>query len=340
MARLAVLFACVAAAFALFYLGARSPDPSPASAPVQAFSAERAMADIRVIAPVPHPTGSTANAAVRDHLIRRMTELGLSPQVQRAESHTARELGAETYVYGATVENVIGVLPGRDRALPAVALMAHYDSVPGSPGAADDAAGVASALEIARAIKARGVAERDVMLVITDGEEAGLLGAAAFFGEHPLSKRVGFVVNLEARGGGGRAQMFQTGAENAGGVSLFGRTATRPRSNSLMVFVYRIMPNDTDFTVADARHVPGLNLAFLGRQFDYHSPSSTIAALDKGALQSLGEQVLGPAMAVAFARSLPAPGPDLVYGDLPGGLMAAYPAWGGWVLLAVAGGLT
>ncbi len=339
MARLAVLFACVAAAVALFYAESRSPDPEPADASVLTFSAGRAMADIRAIAPVPHPTASPANAAVRDYLLKRMTALGLAPQVQRSESHQAQDLEGRPYVFGATVENVIGLLPGRDRALPALALMAHYDSVPGSPGAADDAAGVASALEILRAIKARGTPRRDVMLVITDGEEAGLLGARAFFGEHPLADRVGFVVNLEARGGGGRAFMFQTGAQNAGAVDLFRRTARRPQSNSLTLLVYRLMPNDTDFTVSDARHIPGLNLAFLGRQFDYHSPSSTIAALDQGALQSLGEQAMGPALAVAFSPTLPRPGPDLVYGNVIGGVTAAYPAWGGWVLLVIAAGL-
>ncbi len=340
MARLAILFACIAAAFALFYLDARSPAPSPADAPPQAFSAGRAMADIAVIGLVPHPTGSPANAVVRDHLIRRMTELGLSPQVQRTESHAARDLGGEAYVFGATVENVIGVLPGKDHTLPALALMAHYDSVPASPGAADDGAGVASLLEMARAIKARGVPERDVVLAVTDGEEVGLLGAVAFFGQNPLAGRVGFVINLDARGGGGRAQMFQTGAANAGAVTLFRQAATRPQSNSLTTFAYRMMPNDTDFTVSDERHIPGLNLAFIGRQFDYHAPSSTIAALDQGALQSLGEQALGPAMAVAFSREAPRPGPDLVYGNLPGGMIAAYPAWGGWAVLALAGGLT
>nr|QQZ51290.1 hypothetical protein JKL49_09545 [Phenylobacterium glaciei] len=34
---------------------------------------------------------------------------------------------------GGVVENLIGVLPGKDRKAPALALMAHYDSVPGSP---------------------------------------------------------------------------------------------------------------------------------------------------------------------------------------------------------------
>src|SRR5258708_3783519 len=116
---------------------------------------------------------------------------------------------AHNLLLGGFVENIVGVLPGRDRSLPAVALMAHYDSVPGSTGASDDAAGVATALEVVRAIKARGVPARDVVVLITDGEEAGLLGADAFFRRDPMAKHVGFVFNMEARGSAGRAQMFQ-----------------------------------------------------------------------------------------------------------------------------------
>jgi len=61
-------------------------------------------------------------------------------------------------------------------AAPAVALMAHYDSVPASTGASDDAAGVASALEIVRAIKARGVPARSGTLA---GMTAAPDGAAS-----------------------------------------------------------------------------------------------------------------------------------------------------------------
>src|SRR6202012_481827 len=98
--------------------------------------------------------------------------------------------------------------------------MAHYDSVPASAGASDDAAGVATVLEIVRAFKARGVPDRDVLVVLTDGEEAGLLGADAFFRQDPEAKRIGFIFNLDVRGSAGRVQMFQTGAHNGAAVRL------------------------------------------------------------------------------------------------------------------------
>jgi hypothetical protein len=337
MGKLIALGGCIAVAFALFYLSARTPDPVPASAPPGVFSAGRAMRDIAAMAPVPHPIGSPANHAVRDYLIGRMASLGLTPRIQRDESHAGRVFGGEYYVSGADVENVIGVLPGADRAAPALVLMAHYDSVPGSPGAADDITSVAAVLEIVRAIETGPKPARDVLVVFTDGEEAGLLGAHAFFADDPLSRRAGFLLNLEARGGGGRAVMFETGADNGGGIGLYRDTAKRPLANSLTAFVYKLLPNDTDFTVARRYGVAGLNYAFIGRQFDYHSPSSTVAALDQGSVQHIGDEVLPTARALALAPVLPARARDAVYGNLVGDWLIAYPTWAGWVLLAAAG---
>ncbi len=335
MGRFIVLAALVAAAFGWFYWGARTPAPLPASAPAQAFSAGRGLEDVRHIAAVPHPIGSAQNQRVRDYLLGRMRTLGLAPQVQRTEAQNSFERGPNPVLIGGTVENLIGVLPGRRRDLPALVIMAHYDSVPGSPGAADDAAGVASGLEIVRAIRARGTPVRDVIVLLTDGEEAGLLGAKAFFDHHPLAMHAGFVMNLEARGGGGRTAMFQTGPGNGPTVDLYRRTARQPQSNSLTVLVYKMMPNDTDFTVSSAHALPGLNYAFIGRQFDYHSPTSTVANLDQGALQHMLTHVGPTAMAVAFSETLPARGQDVVYGALPGGFVAAYPPLWGYGVLAL-----
>ncbi|HEY3696262.1 M20/M25/M40 family metallo-hydrolase [Phenylobacterium sp.] len=339
MGRTFALAACLIAAALIAWRGERPPDPASRDAPAAAFSAGRALADVEVVARAPHPVGSPANAAVRGHLLRRMTALGLAPRVQRADVAVQAAGDARSGIVGGRVENLVGVLPGRDRALPAVALMAHYDSVPSSPGAADDAAGVAAVLEAVRALKAQGLLRRDVVVALTDGEEANLLGARAFFAENPLAGRLGFVVNLEARGGGGRARMFETGPDNGGTVDLFRRAVSSPSSSSLAVHLYRLMPNETDFTVARAAGLRGLNFAFIGRQFDYHSASSTPASLDQGSLQDIGGQALAAVAAAAQAPALPGPAPDQVYNQLPGGYVLAYPAPVGWAVLAAAAAL-
>ncbi|HEY8574373.1 M20/M25/M40 family metallo-hydrolase [Phenylobacterium sp.] len=339
MGRLLALIGALIVAALIAWAGERPPKPEPATAPATAFSAERAMADVREMARAPHPMGSPENRRVRDYLVGRMAALGLSPaiRVDSAMSHRLRE--GDVRLSGGQVENIVGVLPGRDRSAPAVALMAHYDSVPGSPGAADDAAGVASALETVRALKAQGTPARDVMVLITDGEESGLLGARAFFERDPLAKRVGLILNMEARGNGGRVQMFETSPGNGPLIELFRKSAVRPASSSLSVFIYETMPNDTDFSVPKKLGFQGLNYAFIGRQFDYHSPTSTPANLDRGSLQDMGTQVLAATRAAANAQALPAKGEDAVYSQLFGDVTLAHPAWVGWLVLAAAAGL-
>lgn len=337
--RLAALGATLALALVLAMLAGRPPSPLPAAAPPEVFSAGRALTDVAVIARESHPTGSAENARARDYILARMTALGLSPQVQ-ADFSLRRVARVQQPVFlGGRIENIVGVLPGRDRSAPALALMAHYDSVPGSPGAADDAAGVAAALEVARILKARGTPARDVIFLVTDGEEAGLLGAEAFFDRHPLAGRIGFLVNMEARGGGGLVQMFQTGARNAGTIDLLQRTASQPSASSLSVLLYSAMPNDTDFTVSRAARVDGLNFAFIGRQFDYHAATSTPANLDKGSLQHMGDQVTAVALDLSQSPTLPGRGPDKVFSHIFGSLVIAYPAAVGWLVLAACAGL-
>lgn len=338
MGRLLALIAALLLGGLIAWRVQTPPHPEPVSAPAQQFSADRAFPDVVAIARAPHPTGSAQNEAVRAYLVDRMTGLGLSPRLQSATGLRVQE-GRRTRVHGAQVQNIIGVLAGRDRSLPAVALMAHYDSAAGSPGAADDAAGVAAILETVRAIRAHGVPARDVVVVLTDAEEVALLGAEAFFGQDLQARRIGFVLNLEARGGGGRALMFETGRDAGADIDIFAANAREPQALSLTSYLYARMPNDTDFTLAREASVPGFNYAWLGRAFDYHSPTSTPAMLDRGALQDIGDQVLAAASATAFATALPPRAPDKVYGQIFRNVMVVYPPAIGWIVLAVAAAL-
>jgi hypothetical protein len=235
----------------------------------------------------------------------------------------------------AQVVNVIGILPGSDRTKPALLLMAHHDSVWASPGAADDAAGVAAALEIVRALKVRGSRTRDVVLLFTDAEEIGLNGARTFFKPDAVARRIGAVINMEARGSGGRTAMFETGRGNGEWMELYRRNVARPSSNSLAVLIYEVMPNNTDFTIPKNIGIPGYNFAFIGRSGLYHSPMSTPQALEQGAMQDMGAQALGVASALAFSPTLPARSADAVFGDVLGGFVIAYRPALGWAVLSL-----
>src|ERR687897_947654 len=143
-----VVVALVLSALAAISLLALEPlDPRPVSTPANEFSAERAFSHVEQVGERPHPVGSAANAEVRNYLIGQLEDLGLQPTVQEATSARTKEGTASI----ARVENIHARIEGRNPT-GHVVLVAHYDSVPRGPGAADDGAGVAAILEIARAI--------------------------------------------------------------------------------------------------------------------------------------------------------------------------------------------
>ena len=342
--RLFWLVGSLALALLVGVVSLQVPRPAGPEAPATAFSAARAMSDVREIAQRPHPVGSADHARVQAYLQQRMTALGLQVTTQTGpispgSARYLRRMGGDPEAANFMAANLVGVLPGRNPALPAVALMAHYDTVPMSAGAADDSAGVAAVLETVRAIRARGPADRTLVVLLTDAEEIGLDGARVFWGGHPLRDRIGAVINLEARGGGGRAMMFETGRGNAETIALFGRAGVRAdggvTSNSLAVFVYERMPNGTDFTIPKDRGVQGLNLAFIGRPDQYHAHSSP-EVLDEGAVQHIGSQALENADALLRAGALPARGANTVYADVFGRMIVSHPPVAGWGLWALA----
>lgn len=316
------------------------PLPQGENAAPGKFSAARAMADVRIIANKPHPTGSAENTAVRAYLQQRMTALGMEVQTDTAPlpAKPLERLGkwSGEKATAVTLTNLIGILPGRDRSLPAVMLMSHHDTVWGSPGAADDTAGVAASLEVVRAIKANGQPERDLIVLLTDAEELGLVGAKHFFANNPLRQRVGAIINLEARGGGGRANMFQTSRGNGEAMALYATHAEQPAASSLAAFIYSVLPNDTDLTPALEGDYTAYNLAFIGRPGLYHSPLSTPDRLDQGSVQDIGNQSLDLATALLAKDGMPGKAPDTVFFDWLGLTTFHYPAELGWLMLGAA----
>jgi len=343
MRRTIVLIAVLVAALLWAMLSIAPPAPRGADAPPDRFSAGRAFADIEAIARAPHPVGSEENARVRRYLARRLRALGASVSEQAAPlpQESLARLGkwSRRKERGVVAHNLIGVIPGRHRGLPALMLMAHYDSVWGSPGAADDAMGVSAALETVRALRTHGPPARDLILLFTDSEEIGLDGSRAFFDHHPFAARIGMIINLEARGGGGRANMFETGPANGAQMRLYAEQVARPATSSLAVLIYDLMPNYTDYTVAKHRGISGFNLATLDRPWAYHSPLASPASVDRASLQDMGEQALALTTAMALAPELPARSANAAFADLLGRITIAYPAAAGWAILAGAAAL-
>ena len=335
----ASLWIVLVAGLLLGLLTTRTPAPLPATAPSEQFSAERAFVHVKAVAERAHPTGSPQAEAVRRSVFDRFVDLGLQSQIDHAEAMEVRR-GDPTSAVAAALQNVVGVLPGADPAAPALLVMAHSDSVPNSPGAGDDGVGVAVLLETARSLAAQGPHRRTVIFLITDGEEVGLLGARAFFDRDPLARHVGAVINMDSRGDVGRTAMFQMGPGSGGLLDVYGRVAARPYANSLTALLFTILPNDTDFTIALGRKLPGLNFAFIGDQLAYHTPLATPAHLSLATLQSMGGQVLPTARALADAETLPTAAAPAAYTDVFGMALLPLPLWSLvllWLAAAAAG---
>ena len=265
-----------------------SPSPVEADAPDVVFSAIRAEAILRDLLPenIPHVAGSAYNTVVRNRVVSHLESSGYEPQFQ-SRFHCNPMFGSCS-----PVENIIAVKPGSEGKY-AVLLTAHYDSGWAGPGAADDGAGTSAILEIARMAADFPPFRNDIIFLISDSEENGLIGADAFAEHHPLFEKVKAVINLEARGVAGPSALFETGEGNRSIIRMFSKNVDRPTGNSLVYEVYKRMPNDTDYTVYKRKGVMGVNFAFAQGVPVYHSAIDDPDHLDLGSLQHHGDNAWG-----------------------------------------------
>nr|QEO74687.1 acetylornithine deacetylase [uncultured bacterium] len=309
------------ACLALLSIWSLSPPEIVTNAPASEFSSARALEYLKVIAEKPHPIGSPAHAEVRDYIFAELIKMGLEPQLQKTTAVNTRWGSAYR---AATVQNIVAKLEGTANTR-AVLLVAHYDAAPYSLGASDDGAAVVSLLETLRALKAGAPLKNDVIFLATDGEEIGLLGAIAFVQQHPWAKDVGVVLNFEARGDHGPSIMFQTSDENGWLIDELAETVNRPVANSLSADIYKLLPNDTDFTVFQQAGMKGLNFAYIQGVASYHSSLDNISNLDERSLQHHGMYAL--ALARRFGNSDlngPISRTEAVYFDLFGRTLIHY----------------
>lgn len=170
---------------------APAPGPSPrAAAPTNPSHAEETSAsveEVRLRADV------TALAVVRPPL---------SPGHEKVRTHAAQTLRAAGFDvveqdYGSGT-NLIATLAGAQPE--AIVVSAHYDHVSGCSGADDNASGVASVLELGRAVAGRRF-ERSLVLALWDEEEQGLIGSMTWAREAKEGGRdIVFAVSLDSVG--------------------------------------------------------------------------------------------------------------------------------------------
>lgn len=106
-----------------------------------------------------------ARMATGDYLLAELAALGLD---------------ATEHSYSASGRNVYATLPATDGSQQLYVIGAHFDTVPASPGANDNATGVALVLSVARYLTEVECRSAGVMFVLLDEEEIGLVGSYNF----------------------------------------------------------------------------------------------------------------------------------------------------------------
>ena len=246
------------------------------------FSIENALNHLEKISKEAHYTGSKEHKKVQSYIVTELQKMGFETEIQTQTAINKKWFAATT------AENIIAKLKGSGSGK-ALLLLTHYDSNPHSSlGASDAGSGVVTILEGLRAFIAKNETQKnDIVVLISDAEELGLLGAQAFVDAHSWTKDIGLILNFEARGSGGPSYMLmETNGKNSKLLSEFLATKPNfPAANSLMYSIYKKLPNDTDLTIfREDANISGFNFAFIGDHFDYHTAQDSYERLDRETL--------------------------------------------------------
>ena len=282
------------------------PSPLPDNASVLEFSATRAMRHVGAVSQRPHPVGSPELDIVRDYIVAQLRNIGLEPSTQH--TFATRQTRADVLLAG-EITNVMTRLAGTE-SNGAILLMAHYDTVSTSPGAVDNASGVAVLLETMRALKSGTPLKHDVIALFTDGEEAALLGAQAFVEEHPWMADVRVTLNMGLLYRGPPV-IWSTNPKNGWLIAEWARSVRGSASASLLFSAF--MVGDTDLTPFLKAGVTGAHFLTASSFPYYHTAQDRPENMDAASIQQIGSQVLQFVRHLGDASLVDTKAPDRVY---------------------------
>jgi hypothetical protein len=312
------------------------PSTRGADTPLADFSAVRANTHVGRVAVEPHPMGSPALRSVEEYITEQLVGMGLEPDVQPAV--VPDYFGAPGQ--STTVRNIVAVIPGT-ASDGSIALVAHYDTAPDTPGANDNGVGVAVLLETARATLAGTRPANDILLLFTDGEEPQpRYGATAFAEFDPAFADVDLVVNLEAIGSSGPSLLVESSRPETGIVDRYRSTADDPTTFSFLTETVDLFGGvGTDFDVFKDRSVPGLSFAYLRGSPIYHTDRDVPGSVSLNSVQHHGENVMAVLQAFGDeALPLPQPGADVVFFALSPWVTVGYSSLVAYLLAIVSVG--
>jgi hypothetical protein len=160
--------------------------------------------------PQPQPEVQKVNHAPlvsAERLFTHIRKLNFKRYTAEERSHARTYITTELKKYGWKPQlekfpqgiNIFAEKPGTDKAAGSILVGAHYDTVAVSPGADDNATGVAAILELARLLADKQT-PKTLQLVFFDQEEAGLLGSQAFISQPAHLKNLRGVIVMDMIG--------------------------------------------------------------------------------------------------------------------------------------------
>lgn len=281
--------------------------------------------------------GSPRWAAARDRLARRLAELELEP-------YDGSGYALPYHAGDTELANLVGIASGARPGAAPLLVGAHFDTVPGSPGADDNAAAVAVTLEVARRLR-HAPAERDVLIALFAAEEppyfhSPAMGSTVFYGHQrtgPVHAAfvldlVGHAVSVPGLGipvPGLGGLLFVTGMESDPGLERVIRGLDVPDSVKLVTALNRYVGDMSDHHAFRLAEVPYLFLS-CGRWEHYHRASDTPEKLDYRKMAGIAG-VLEQMVRGAAKRDLD--GPWEGYDTTPTDLATMNAAMGGYLRL-------
>jgi hypothetical protein len=255
-----------------------------------------------------HPdrvVGSAGHRAAREWAVDRFRMLGLSPFSDDVFELPYKWRGAHFANVAARIPAATASAAGDGGTeagigaieAPPVVIGAHYDTVPGTPGADDNAASLAIIAEVAARL-ARRPASRPVVVVAFDAEEPPYfhgpgMGSARFVEDHVRDHvHAAIVLDLVAHAvplPGLEDVVAFMGAESHPGWA----TVVRPvaeRNGPVLTVPNDVMPDMSDHRAFRLAERPYLFLT-CGQGPNYHGPADTIAHLDLAKAVAVADMV-------------------------------------------------
>lgn len=213
--------------------------------------------------------------------------------------------------YYESMDNVIAILrfdnhstDAGDPTKKTIMISSHYDTVTASPGAFDDASGVAVGMELLEILALNEALienkNAEIIFLFNNAEELGLIGAHDFSVDPKVKvDNIDGFINLDSTPGD-KAMLTRT---TGSWIDYHLRRVKRPLGFVLSADIYEsgLIPSDTDFTVYKQHMSSGLDFSYYSKRHTYHTTKDI--EVKPGSIQYLGDNILSIIQSIYSIRS-------------------------------------